>query len=436
MVFRLSQLVKSSLGRWATGSALLVGVAAAFALSQAAAAAGGGVMKVRFGGDQNETRVVIEIPKPAQGRVLSGTAAAAQVVLSLSDLEVAGDLQGRGAGLVKAWAVDESAGAARLRLDLSRPGTVKRRFLLPPGEGMDSYRYVMDIVAAPGPGLVTVVQPGTTTAVSAGRPASGLASASSTVGASATRQVDVTVTPVRTAPVSASATPLRLKKVVVIDAGHGGHDPGAHGRDNQEKDITLAAALALKSRLDRSGRYKVILTRDTDVFIPLENRVQIARHADADLFISLHADSGLSVQTRGASVYTLSDQGSDRVAKSVMDKNDWFIDVNLPGQDKAVKQILLDLTQRATKNRSASFAQVLLGRIGDHIPLLARSHRDAGFVVLLAPDVPAVLLEMGFMTNVDDESVLADDGSRQDFMDSVGDSIDAYFDNELRIASR
>jgi N-acetylmuramoyl-L-alanine amidase len=231
-------------------------------------------------------------------------------------------------------------------------------------------------------------------------------------------------------------SPLRLKKVIVIDAGHGGHDPGAKGSQTNEKDINLAAALSLKERLDRSGHYKVILTRDTDVFVPLENRVQIARHSNADLFISLHSDSGSNSQTRGASVYTLSDKGSDRAARNALEKNNWFYDVNLPAQDKAVKQILLDLTQRATKNRSASFAQLLLARIDDHVQLLARSHRDAGFVVLLAPDVPAVLLEMGFITNVEDEALLAERESRQDFMDSVGDSIDAYFDEELRIASR
>lgn len=225
-------------------------------------------------------------------------------------------------------------------------------------------------------------------------------------------------------------------KIVVIDAGHGGHDPGARGAEHWEKDINLGAALALKARLERSGDYKVVMTRDSDVFIPLDQRVQIARRANADLFISLHSDSGMNDQTRGASVYTLSDKGSDRAAKSMLNKNDWLVDASLPNQDKAVKQILFDLTQRETKNRSANFAQILLDHIDEDVPLLGKSHRDAGFAVLLAPDVPAVLLEMGFITNREDESLLSGEASRKDFMDSVGDSIDAYFAQSIRLASR
>jgi N-acetylmuramoyl-L-alanine amidase len=225
-------------------------------------------------------------------------------------------------------------------------------------------------------------------------------------------------------------------KIVVIDAGHGGHDPGARGAEHWEKDINLGAALALKARLERSGDYKVVMTRDSDVFIPLDQRVQIARRANADLFISLHSDSGMNDQTRGASVYTLSDKGSDRAAKSMLNKNDWLVDASLPNQDKAVKQILFDLTQRETKNRSANFAQILLDYIDEDVPLLGKSHRDAGFAVLLAPDVPAVLLEMGFITNREDERLLSGEVSRKAFMDSVGDSIDAYFAQSIRLASR
>jgi N-acetylmuramoyl-L-alanine amidase len=170
--------------------------------------------------------------------------------------------------------------------------------------------------------------------------------------------------------------------------------------------------------------------------VPLETRVQIARSADADLFISLHSDSGPSSEMRGATVYTLSDKGSDRVVKNVMGANDWFINVNLPGRDRAVNQILLDLTQRSTRNRSAAFAEDLLNHVGDRVPLLQHSHRDAGFVVLLAPDVPAVLLEMGFITNPEDESRMKSSAQRARFMNAVGDSIDDYFAGQTRIASR
>ena len=177
------------------------------------------------------------------------------------------------------------------------------------------------------------------------------------------------------------------------------------------------------------------MTRNNDVFIPLETRVQIARRADADLFISLHSDSGPDPDIRGATVYTLSDKGSDRVARNVMAENDWFINVDLPGHDQAVNQILLDLTQRATRNRSAAFAEDLLDHIGDRAQA-ARSHRDAGFMVLLAPDVPAVLLEMGFITNPDDEQLLNSPAKREAFMGEVADSIDAYFNQTTQLAAR
>jgi N-acetylmuramoyl-L-alanine amidase len=163
--------------------------------------------------------------------------------------------------------------------------------------------------------------------------------------------------------------------------------------------------------------------------------VQIARRADADLFISLHSDSGSSSDLHGATVYTLSDKGSERTAHGVMDSSNWFINVDLPGQTRAVNQILLDLTQRATRNRSDAFAEDLLGHIGERAQQHA-SHRDASYMVLLAPDVPAVLLEMGFITNADDERLLNSVSKRDRFMGEVADSIDSYFHNQTQLALR
>jgi N-acetylmuramoyl-L-alanine amidase len=322
-----------------------------------------------------------------------------RLVMALPNVLVSGDLQGTGQGLVKRWVIDEAAGGARLRLDLTGKAEVRRRFLLPPGDGASAYRYVIDLKAVDG------AQNGIGMAPSAPR-------------------LTVASGPVK-------AAPLRMKKVIVIDAGHGGKDPGSLGANTYEKDVTLAAAKALKERLERTGRYQVVLTRETDTFIPLESRVQIARRADADLFISMHADSGPDTGTRGASVYTLSDKGTDRVGL-VLEKDDWLMKANAPGRDRAVSQILLDLSQRATKNRSAAFAQLLLGKVGEETTLLRRSHRDAGFIVLLAPDVPAVLLEMGFITNAEDEAFLTTKSSRARLVGAVADSIEAYFSPGLR----
>ncbi len=239
----------------------------------------------------------------------------------------------------------------------------------------------------------------------------------------------------RPAPARAPAPAGRGLKVIVVDAGHGGHDPGARSLVRNEKDLTLAAALNLKARLEKMGRYKVVLTRDSDVFIPLESRVQIARKAGADLFISLHADSAGSDPTpHGASIYTLSDSGQTRV-NYVLGPHEWFANTGGKRTDVGVRQILLDLTQRSTRNRSSQFASVLIEHISDKVDLLPRSHRDAGYFVLLAPDVPAVLLEMGFITNPGDEMRLTDPAQRDRLMGGVAAAIDAYFSGATRLAA-
>jgi N-acetylmuramoyl-L-alanine amidase len=388
--------VNSRLGRVVIACvALGLGVVAAAAAQVETAA---GVLKVRLGGDAHQTRVVVELDRTVHGKLLS--VADDAVVVALPKVGAPGGMEGQGAGLVKAWAIEDASGGARVRLDLVRPATIKRRFLLAPGDGVSVYRYVIDL---------------TETGAEAAPARSGKPEAK-------THRVKAPLQP-----------PTPLKKVVVVDAGHGGKDPGAAGDSVREKDVTLAAARALRDRLERSGRYKVVLTRDTDVFIPLERRVQIARRANADLFISLHADSGSDSSIRGATVYTLSEKGADRAARKAFDR-DGFIDVAMPGSDEAVNRILLDLTQRGTVNRSSSFAEVLLENISERTPLLQRSHRDAGYMVLLAPDVPAVLMEMGFVTNPSDEKALADPAHRRRLMDGVGDAIDAYFAREARYA--
>lgn len=394
------------------------GVGAFLCLAAAAASQGAvssdGVVNVRFGGDRSETRIVIELDRSAKGKLLGDGTAGKSVVLALPGVAVPSDKQGPGLGLVKGWSLDSAAGAARLSFQLSGPAQVRRRFLLPPSDGVGVYRYVIDIDNGAAP---------------PSRPAA----ASVTVASAAPPRVSAPVA-LPTTPV-VNAEPVHRRKVIVIDAGHGGHDPGALGADSREKDVNLAAAKVLKAKLERSGRYRVVMTRDSDVFVPLETRVQIARRADADLFISLHSDSGADASMRGATVYTLSDKGSDRVARNVMADNDWFINVNLPGHDRAVNQILLDLTQRATRNHSAAFAEDVVSHIGDRaIP--HASHRDAGYVVLLAPDVPAVLLEMGFITNPDDERALNDAGERGRLMGEVADAIDDYFSQQTKLASR
>jgi len=379
--------------RW---RALLVVVAAALGLAVVAASQAATVvsdlLKVRLGGDGRESRIVLDLSQAATAKVVSDGFGDGRVEVILQGVATSG-AQGAGGGLVKAWAADSVGGATRLRLDLAVQGRIKRRFLLPPADGIDHYRYVIDVAAEPSAAPI----------------------------------------PVR-ARLAALRPPLPLKKVVVIDAGHGGHDPGARGAEGIEKDINLAAALALKERLERGGRYKVVLTREADVYVPLETRVRVAQRADADLFISLHSDSGPDASLKGASVYTLSDKAFSRATRFVK-ADDWYMKASL-ASDPGVSDILFDLTQRATKNRSATFAETLVGKLDGRAPLLRRSHRSAGFMVLLAPDVPAVLLEMGFITNPQDEQRLRDPDQLAELVEGVADSIDAYFGRPARLASR
>ena len=385
---------------WSHGLGRVLTLAAALTCLGAAPsheASPGGVIKVRFGGDQNQTRVVVELDRSTRGKLLAD-GGDGQLVLALPGVDLSDDLKGGGQGLVRSWSVERIAGSATLKLSLTRGASVARRFVLAPSDGAPNYRYVVD-----------------------------LASSAPVQLAAATPVVIQKI---------ANVQPVHARKVIVIDAGHGGKDPGALGRGFEEKDITLAAAKALKRRLETEGRYRVVLTRSSDEFVPLETRVRIAREADADLFISLHADAGSDAALHGATIYTLSDKGSDRVARNVINNDDWFINVSLPSRDRAVNQILLDLTQRATKNQSSAFAELLVNRVGAESVLLQHSHRDAGYVVLLAPDVPAVLLEMGFITNARDEGALSDPEHRTRLMGAVGDSIDDYFARQQRYASR
>lgn len=233
-----------------------------------------------------------------------------------------------------------------------------------------------------------------------------------------------------------AAAPQSVKKsgkyVIVIDAGHGAHDPGASGFTQGifEKNITLASALALRDELKKDHQFKVILTRDKDVFLPLEQRIVIARDLKADLFISLHADSAPpESKAQGATVYTLSEQGGQR-SKKILNAKNWTMKASSASGDGTVTEILRDLTQRDTKNQSAIFAEDILQNIKSVGPVTSTSHRTAGFFVLLSPTVPAVLLEMGFVTAKDDEARLNSDSFRKKQMKAVAKAIEEYFSEQ------
>jgi N-acetylmuramoyl-L-alanine amidase len=220
--------------------------------------------------------------------------------------------------------------------------------------------------------------------------------------------------------------------LVVIDAGHGGHDPGAispHG-GQREKDVTLAIAKAVRDEMLKSGRVRVALTRDSDKFIVLQDRYQIARKLNADLFISIHADSADNPLASGGTVYTLSEIASDREAQRLAareNKANILNGVNLGGADANVSSILIDLTQRETMNVSADFAKLLLREAMPKMRIRGNSHRFASFIVLSAPDTPSVLFETGYLSNASDVRFLASSTGRQKVARAVANAIQVHF---------
>jgi N-acetylmuramoyl-L-alanine amidase len=190
--------------------------------------------------------------------------------------------------------------------------------------------------------------------------------------------------------------------------------------------VVLDAALKLRDALESRGQYRVALTRDADRFIELEDRVHFARTQNADLFISIHADSNPNRDATGASVYTLSERGAAR-AQNMIGAQNWDLDLGDAPRQGVTHVILVDLTQRETTNRSGQFAQTVIPRLGQVAPLLRNTHRNAGLFVLLAPDVPAVLIETGFLSNVTDERRLADPRAREAMAGAMAGAVDAYF---------
>ena len=226
--------------------------------------------------------------------------------------------------------------------------------------------------------------------------------------------------------------------LVVIDAGHGGHDPGAispHG-GQLEKDVTLSIAKSVRDEMLKSGRVRVALTRDTDKFIVLQDRFQLARKLRADLFISIHADSAESPEATGGTVYTLSEVASDREAQRLAareNKANIINGVNLGGADANVSSILIDLTQRETMNVSADFAKLLLREAAPNMRIRGNSHRFASFIVLKAPDTPSVLFETGYLSNEADVTFLASQSGQGKVARALANAIQVHFARRIAV---
>jgi N-acetylmuramoyl-L-alanine amidase len=246
--------------------------------------------------------------------------------------------------------------------------------------------------------------------------------------------VDPANAPVELPPIAGPDDPTR--PLVVIDAGHGGRDPGAIGTDAEgrkvsEKDITLAIALALRDELLRAGGVRVALTRADDSIVPLPHRPEIARLLDADLFISIHADSaGERAEVSGASIYTLSDEASSEAAARFAAREndaDRLNGITVDGESAAVSAILVELSQQRTQEEALAFSGLVLREGDARLAFHPQPKRAAALAVLRAPDVPSILFESGFVTNLKDRARLTTPAGRKQYAGVLARAIQVYF---------
>ena len=344
-------------------------------------------------------------------------------------LDIAGAQPGRstqGAGLVRAVRQGQKdAGTARIVLDLARPAVVTGARFAADGRSLTFHLRPVsaDEFARVSRGPRTELQP---PAGFRAKPPEKRYSVSVPIG-----KPKPSVALPRIEGPNNSRLPL-----VVIDAGHGGHDPGAISPHSgkREKDITLALARAIRDDLLASGRVRVALTRGDDRYLVLEERFGIARRLKADLFISIHADAAENQAANGASIYTLSEVASDREAARLAareNKANVINGVDLGAHSGDVSSILIDLTQRETMNVASDFARLLQREAGEAIKFRTNAHRFASFVVLKAPDTPSVLFETGFISNKEDAEFLASAAGQKKVARGVRDAVQIHFARQI-----
>ncbi len=367
---------------------------------------------MRLGEQPGVTRVVLDMSSAPEYRVFA-LANPYRLVIDMTEVvwRLPPGRSPAGVGSVESLRYGLFAvGTSRVVLDLRNPVRVAKAAILP-GTQSVPVRFMVDLAPVDAIAFAAVLQQGP------------IISSAAMLAAPAE--------PALLPPTKPGDKPAGAKPIIAIDAGHGGVDPGAIGtRGTVEKDITLAFAKELKRQLEASHRYKVVLTRGKDVFLRLRDRIALAREAGADLFVSLHADSHKTNGLRGASVYTLSEQASDTEAEALAakeNKSDLIAGIDLSNENELVANILIDLAQRETKNLSVRFANMLVAELRKDTALLRNTHRYAGFAVLKAPDVPSVLIELGYLSSAKDEALLRSPDMRGKLAKGVHRAIDAYF---------
>ena len=387
------------------------------------------IESIGIAGDGEFTRITLTSGTKLDADIFMGAAPEGRVMqLIPENYGVAAEpFYGQPTGGVSAYTMDVD----RIVFELDMPMMIVRELSLPPTGSERRYRLILDL------SRVSEARFDQAVIRDRRRLASFVSQPDQQDGASDTSVISVAAAPSRK-PWGLGAlmsAPAPIKHVVVIDAGHGGRDPGALAvTGGKESDVVLKTALALKAELSSDPRYEVRLTRESDVYVEHEDRVSRARDWGADLFISLHADAAATPSISGASVYTISSRGESRI-EGASNKYGWELPIE-DGTPDEVSGILEDLIMRETKSNSTIFAELLVPELAQAGPLLRNTHRQKNLFVLLAPDVPAVLVEIGFLTNRSDAKRLKSRRGRKKSAQAVKRAIDAYFDRQdLLLAS-
>jgi len=372
----------------------------------------------RLAGDAKQTRFILDLDKAVQFRAFA-LADPYRVIVDLPQVnfQLPTGVGAAGRGLVKAFRYGlVMPGGSRIVFDLTGPAKIAKSYVLEAANGQPP-RLVLEFEEVDRTAFVQSLAPESRPEL---RPAIAEANA-------AAARPDAPAAP-KPAP-----GPPDKRPVVVIDPGHGGDDNGtqAGGGDIMEKNLVLGFGLALRDRIEKSGKYRVVMTRTDDTFIPLGDRVKIARTESAALFVSIHADALPRGEgdARGATIYTLSDKASDSEAERLADaenKSDAIGGVSLADEPTEVADILIDLVQRETKTFSNRFARVLMGEMKNTVRMHKHPLKSAGFRVLKAPDVPSVLVELGYVSNKGDLEHLVSENWRNRTVGSIAQAIDTF----------
>lgn len=366
---------------------------------------------IRLAGDDQSTRLVMDLTQTLGVRAFT-LADPYRVVIDIPQtiFQLPAKTGDGGRGLIKAYRFGlVMAGGSRIVIDLTKPVRIEKAEVLE-AKGGQPARLVLDLSATDRESFLRHMA----------------------LDRTGSRANDAIRKSAEGAAAEGPSTDTR--PLIVLDPGHGGLDTGtkALGGDILEKDVVLDFSNVLREQLEKSGRYRVVMTRSDDTFIPLADRVKFARHRQADLFISVHADSvpKAANEVQGATIYTLSDTASDaEAAKLAEDENrsDAIAGIDLTNEPNEVADILLDLAHRETKTFSHAFARLLIGEMRNAVRLHKKPLKSAGFMVLKAPDVPSVLIELGYMTNKQDLKLLTSDAWRAKAAATMSQAVDHFF---------